>query len=338
MRARLLLALLVAALASGCLSGPLTGEPVPRFEVVTSDGQLVNETTYLGRFVILDLMATWCGPCKLEVAHLREVQERHPDVVILSIGVDPQETIVEHDAFREKYGATWPYAIDRDGKVKQAMGMRIIPKLVIIDPEGVVVLEREGEVLPAAMTRVIDPASAPPAGATWLAAALALLAGLFAPLNPYRRLHRDAGTGGPTLAALGALAALGILAWPFAGLASTRATYGSLFLGLITVGAALWWLRARRKAREPQPGSAVQAASDRAYEMAPHFAAAVVLALGGAGAGGFFAPLFAFFVGAFGGFWARPRLPHAQAEAAGVAGLALVGLGLLAFGARVLLV
>ena len=367
-RGKLALLLAAAIATSGCLSGPLTGDPVPAFQVVTSDGQLVNETTYLGKFVVLDLMATWCAPCKLEVAHLREVQARHPDAVILSIGVDPQETIVEHDAFQEKYGATWPYAIDRDGKLKQAMGMRIIPKLVVVDPEGIVVFEREGEVLPAAITRAIDPSSAPSAGAAWLAALAALGAGLLAPLNPYRRLHRDAGTGGPTLAALGVLAALAIVAWPLAGLASTRATYGGLFIGALTlVSVGWWWVRARRKAAPPPAfplppsaapgvdaveeggrrkeegrrggrGTAFQAASDRAYEMAPHFAAAIVLALSGDGATGFFLPLAAFFVGAVGGFYARARLPEREREIGGLVGLALVGGGLLAFGARVLFV
>ena len=334
--ARLALLLLAAVATSGCLSGgALVGKPVPSFAIVASDGTFVNETTYLGRFVILDLMATWCGPCKLEVAHLREAQARHgADVVILSIGVDPGETIADLERFGEEYGATWPYAIDRDGKLKQAMGMRIIPKLVIIDPEGNVAFEREGEVLPAAISRVIDPGSRAPAGPTALAALAAAAFGFLAPFNPYRRLHREAPTGGPTLAALGALAAAAVLAWPLAGLASTRATYGSLAVGALTLGAALWWPRARRKAAaEPRAGGAPVVAGDRAYELAPGFVGALVLALVGAGALGFFAPFGAFFGGAIAGFLARPGLA-ARADALGVAGLVLVGGALLAFGAR----
>lgn len=329
--------LLLVALTSGCLAGPLTGKAAPEFSVVTSDGRVVNETTYLGQFVILDLMATWCGPCKLEVAHLREVQALHGEnVVILSVSVEPTDTIADLEAFGAEYGATWPYAIDRDGKVKQAMEMRIIPKLVILDPEGIVVFEREGEVLPAAITRVIDPGASPAPGFLAALVALALAAGFAAPFNPYRRVHREAPTAGPTLAALGILAALAILAWPFSGIASTRATYGSLFIGALTLLAAGWWLKARRKAKaELTPGSAPQVAGDRAYEMAPHFAATLVMALSGVGALGFFAPLVAFFAGAIAAFFLRARLASRQAEAIGLAGLALVGIGLLAYGARI---
>lgn len=339
MRWPALAVLLAVTLAlSGCLSGgPLTGSPSPAFTLVDSEGTLVNETTYLGKWVILDLMATWCGPCKLEVAHLREVQRLHgDDVVILSVGTDPAETMQDLERFGEEHGATWPYALDRDGKVKTAMGMRIIPKLVILDPEGNVAFEREGEVLPAAITRVIDPSLAPSPLMPLALGFAGLGLGFLAALNPYRRAHREGSGGGPALAALGVFFALALVAWPLSGLVSTRATYGSLFVGAITLGAAAWWLRARRRLGPQQEGTPLQRAGDRAYEMAPHFAGALVLALTSAGAAGFFAPLFAFLAGAAAGLLTRAQMPERAREALGIAGLALVGLGLLGFGARIL--
>lgn len=339
-RASVLVVLLVSALAlSGCLSGgQLTGKPSPAFTLVDSEGMLVNETTYLGKWVILDLMATWCGPCKLEVAHLREVQALHGDeVVILSVGTDPGETMQDLERFGEEHGASWPYALDRDRKVATAMGMRIIPKLVILDPEGNVAFEREGEVLPAAITRVIDPSASTQGGMPVVLGFAGLGLGFLAALNPYRRSHRDGVGGGPALAALGIFFAISLVAWPFSGLVSTRATYGSLLVGALTLGAALWWLRARRRLGEQQAGTPLQRASDRAYEMAPHFAGALVLALTTVGAAGFFAPLFGFLAGAAGGLLTRAQMPERTREWLGVAGLALVGAGLLAFGARIFL-
>ena len=340
-RALACLALLaLSASLAGCLQGSLVGKPVPPFEVVTSEGVRVNESTYLGRFLVLDLMATWCAPCELEVAHLREVQRLHGDeVVILSVGSDPTETTTDLARFAQETGATWPHALDRDGTVGRAMGVRTIPKLVVVDPHGVVVLEREGEVYPAAISRVVDPATAPPEGRLPLAGPvlLALVLGVLAPLNPYRRFHR---AGGGRLAMPLALLAAGglvLVAWRAAGFVSGRATYGSLALGLVTLGAAAWWWRARRRqAREaPAPNAALEA-GDRLYELGPHLAFVVVLGLTGAGAWGFFAPAAGFLLGAALGEAARGRLPAGQREAAGVAGLVLAGLGLLAFGARIL--
>ena len=332
------LPLAAAILLSGCLAGgSLVGQPAPTFEFVASDGTYVNETTHLGQWVILDLMATWCGPCRLEVAHLREVQARHGDeVAIFSIGVDRGESMQDLDRFGEEYGATWPYALDRSGEIKTAMEMRIIPKLVIIDPQGVVAFERQGEVLPAAITRIIDP-SAVPSPIVPLAVALAGLGlGFLAALNPYRRAHRGGEGGGPSLAALGVFGALALLAWPLSGLASTRATYGSLIVGALTLASALWWLRARHRIKPQARGTPLQRGGDRVYEMAPHFAGALVLALTSFGASGFYAPLFGFLVGAMAGLATRLRIPERPREALGLMGLVLVGAGLLAFGARIL--
>lgn len=340
------LALVVAGVAfSGCLQDDLVGKPVPPFEVVTDEGVRVNETTHLGTWLVLDLMATWCGPCVLEVAHLKEVQRQHGDqVVILSIGADPTESTTDLRDFGLKHGVTWPQALDRDGSVGRTMGLRTIPKLIVVDPEGTVVMARGGEVYPAAITRAIDPSAAPPegSGATLLGGVLlALVVGLLAPFNPYRRLHRDSGRPLAAWLALLFAAGLVLLAWPFSGFVSGRATYGSLALGLASVGAVAWWLaRARRK--EPQApavgGNVLLEAGDRLYEWMPHLALALVLGLGGGGAWGFFLPSAAMVAGAALGGAARERLPERQREVAGLAGLGLAGAGLLAFGLRVVAV
>ena len=344
-RALLLLAIVVAfAGLSGCLDGGLVGKPVPAFEVVTDKGQRVNESTHLGRYVVLDLMATWCQPCKLEVAHLQEIQRLYGDrVVILSVGADPTETTVDLERFAREHGATWDYALDYDGKVGRAMGMRIIPKLVVVDPQGVVVLEREGEVLPAAISRAIDPAAAPPEGSVAPLAGPVLLAGvlgLLAPFNPYRALHRDSPRMLPSLLALPAAALLVLLAWRFSPLVSTRATYGSLAVGLLSLAAVAWWARARRKANaetDAPAGPLALEAGDRLYEWAPHLALALVLGLTATGAAGFFAPTAAFLLAALAGALLRARVPAHARAGLGLAGLALAGLGLVAFGARILL-
>lgn len=342
-RASLAVALSLAVVAAtGCLAGgPLTGKPAPAFEIATSDGALVNGSTYLGKFVILDLMATWCGPCKLEVAHLRDAQAALGDkAIILSIDADPTETSKDLDAFEAKYGSHWPYGIDRSGNLSHAFQMRIIPKLVILDPQGVVIFEREGEVLPAAIVRAIDPSAAPAQPlAPVLTGAAGVGVGFLAALSPYRRHHRDGEGGGPTLAALGIVAVISILAWPFAGLASTRATYGSLAIGAMALAAAAWWwIRAREAApAQPRPGAPWQRALDRGYELGAGAAAALVLALGGIGVASFFAPIIGFLGGALAAYTLRARLSQRAGDALGLLGLLLSGIGLMGYGLRILL-
>ncbi len=158
--APLLLACLL--LASGCLGqgggSALVGKPVPSFSLVTSEGQRVNESTWLGRYVVLDLMATWCAPCRVEVGHLQAVQRTYGDrVAILSIDVDPTESSAELDQFAQEHNATWPHAFDFDGRVGRSIGLGI-PTLVIVDPTGKVAYQHEGEVTPEEIGRVVGPA------------------------------------------------------------------------------------------------------------------------------------------------------------------------------------
>lgn len=328
----------LAIVFSGCLQESLVGKPAPAFSIVTSTGEVVNESSYLGRFVVLDLMATWCGPCRLEVAHLQAVQRAYgDDVAILSIGSDPTETDAELDQFAIDYGASWPHGLDRDAKMGRAYGLNIIPKLVIINPQGVVVFAREGEVLPAVIQRVVDPDNSPPetrsASSQFAFAVLAIIVGFLAALNPYRKFHR-AGRESATWIALGAFLVLAALAWRFAALVSTRATYGSLALGGISLVAALWWVRARTRAESSKTGNIALEAGDRLYEAGPHFALALIIGMTATSATGFVLPIGAFLVGLALGANVRPNLAANAATKAGLLGLILAGVGLLAFGSR----
>lgn len=342
-RALLLACLLVGApLAAGCLSpaGGLVGKPVPAFALVTSEGERVNQTTWQGRYLVLDLMATWCAPCKLEVDHLKEIHAAYGDrVAILSVGADPTESSAELDQFAKDHGATWPHALDFDGAVGRAMRINIIPKLLVVDPQGRVVLEREGEVLPAVIAAAIEGRPIPSAADAWIPLATAVAGvglGFLAAFNPYRRFHRQQAGARAAWAALALLTLLALLAWPLAGFLSGRATYGSLALGAVSLGAVAWWLRARSKPPAEHAPQVALEAGDRAYEAAPQFALALVLSLGSTTLWGFAAP----FVGLLAGYAAatatRAQVPERARDALGLLGLGLAGAGLLAFGAQIL--
>ena len=153
---RLALGLALTLVAAGCLGE--VSRPAPPFEVVDLDGVPHNLTRYQGQVLILDLMATWCVPCIAQMEHLNDIRDAYPPekVQILSVDTDPSETREQLLRFREQYGGErWPFAFDTDD-MDAKLGVRILPKLVIIDPEGVIVFEAQGEAYPAAMARVIN--------------------------------------------------------------------------------------------------------------------------------------------------------------------------------------
>ena len=120
-------------------TNPVIGkEKAPNFTLVDTNGEQFSLSDHLGKVVLLDFFATWCGPCISEIDHLKSLyNEYSPDrVIILSISVDPNsDTIQILQSFAQQNGITWTVARDT-ANVASKYGVSPIPHLVIVDVEG----------------------------------------------------------------------------------------------------------------------------------------------------------------------------------------------------------
>lgn len=143
--------LLAATVASapGCLASLRGGSPepapAPDFALTTIDGEPVNLTHYRGRVLLVDVMGSWCAPCRVGTPHLRALAVRHPDdLAILSVAV--QDEAADLEAFRDEFQARWDFALDTDGMFRK-YGAVGVPTLVVVDPGGMIVARRAQDVL-----------------------------------------------------------------------------------------------------------------------------------------------------------------------------------------------
>jgi thiol-disulfide isomerase/thioredoxin len=113
------------------------GSSAPNFVLTDTDNNEFALEDYRGKVVLLDFMATWCGPCKAEFEHLKKVQENYSDddVVIISIDVDDTETREELVQLMEEYNCTWQFATGGED-VGYSYLVQYIPTLYIIDENG----------------------------------------------------------------------------------------------------------------------------------------------------------------------------------------------------------
>ncbi|MDH5663659.1 MAG: TlpA family protein disulfide reductase [Candidatus Bathyarchaeota archaeon] len=113
-------------------------EEAPNFTLVDINGEQFSLSDHLGKVVLLDFFATWCGPCISEIEHLKSLYNKYsPDqLVILSISVDPNsDTVQILQNFAQQYEIAWTVARDTTN-VADKYGVSPIPHLVMVDTEG----------------------------------------------------------------------------------------------------------------------------------------------------------------------------------------------------------
>ena len=72
----------------------LKGKPAPTFNYTNTKGKAVPLEALKGKSVYVDVWATWCGPCKREIPHLKELEAQYhenEDIVFMSVSIDKME-------------------------------------------------------------------------------------------------------------------------------------------------------------------------------------------------------------------------------------------------------
>lgn len=128
-------------------SGPVDrGEPAPPFTLDAIDGGTVSLADYRGKVVMVNLWATWCAPCRLEMPSMQRVYEEYRDqgFEVLAISVDAEPGIRQPDGtirglvsdFVEELGLTFPVVVDPAGDTERIYGVSGLPTTFLIDREG----------------------------------------------------------------------------------------------------------------------------------------------------------------------------------------------------------
>jgi thiol-disulfide isomerase/thioredoxin len=112
----------------------------PDFQIVSLDGKTIHMRDLQGKVVLIDFWATWCGPCKQALPHLKEIVEKFQGkpLVVLSVSLDNDEATWKN--FVAHNGMTWTQYRDGgfDGPIATRFGIKAIPTTFSIDVNGFV--------------------------------------------------------------------------------------------------------------------------------------------------------------------------------------------------------
>ena len=116
------------------------GQKAPNFEVQMFDGSTVKLADLKGKVVLLNFWATWCPPCRAELARVeKDIIEKFKGEPFVFIPVSRGEKRETVAAFREKMGYTFPMGLDTDGRVYAEYAQTYIPRNFLIGKDGKVV-------------------------------------------------------------------------------------------------------------------------------------------------------------------------------------------------------
>ena len=161
----------IALLAFGVLnkSGKQleVGEEAPVVELdVLGESSTSSIADYRGQWVLLNIWASWCGPCESESPDLVDFQDEHGGQDFTILGIQTQDGTEDGLAFVDDFGLNYPSIRDGSGDYADELGSTGVPETLLVDPEGKVAYIRRGEVdaelLEAEVEPLITAASVPP--------------------------------------------------------------------------------------------------------------------------------------------------------------------------------
>lgn len=127
------------------------GDKMEDFTVTTVSGEsfTLSEVLKEKDMVLINIWATWCGPCRNEFPHMQEAYEAYrDDIEIIALSSEPMDTNEALAAFADNLGLTFPVARDTvnlSGKFEAYS----IPTSVVIDRFGTICFKQSGA-LPSA--------------------------------------------------------------------------------------------------------------------------------------------------------------------------------------------
>ncbi len=107
------------------------------FSLETLTGETYTLADMLGKIVLLDVGASWCGPCNTVIPEVNTVYERFcktDDVIVL--GINDGEKPEQVQKFLDKHNPQWPTLLDPFQEIRKGFQIKGIPTFIMIDKEG----------------------------------------------------------------------------------------------------------------------------------------------------------------------------------------------------------
>jgi len=122
---------------------------LPSVTLKTMDGKTVDTSTLSndGKPFIIDFFATWCKPCNRELDAIAEVYEdwqKETGVKVIIVSIDQAQNINKVKPLVANHGWEYEVLLDPNSDFKRALGIQMIPYVLIVDGKGNIAYKHNG--------------------------------------------------------------------------------------------------------------------------------------------------------------------------------------------------
>ncbi len=125
------------------------GATMPAYSALNLDGSAFDLAAKRDKIVLLNVWATWCGPCRYEIPELQQLHEHYSPRGLEVVGVSVDETGAEsvRSFIAEQPKMTYPVVLDAEGKITSLLETSVLPTSILVDRSGKIVWKKYGAIM-----------------------------------------------------------------------------------------------------------------------------------------------------------------------------------------------
>lgn len=136
-----------AAPTTPTTTGVDVGAAMPAYAATNLDGSPFDLASTRNKIVVLNLWATWCGPCRFEIPELQRMHDTYAERGLDVIGVSVDEGAADEvKSFIAEHKMTYPQVLDPQGKLANILETSVLPTTVVLDRTGKILWKKYGAI------------------------------------------------------------------------------------------------------------------------------------------------------------------------------------------------